>query len=98
MTHPSRQPGSVSEGLLSTEDWARLTVSSWTEVQSSGGTSWEQARRGCMAHRLQKRATPRDAPLAIGLTPLPVDSRESGPGRPPVRRRCDKAARILDSE
>ena len=40
MTHPSRQPGSVSKGLLPIEDWARLmTVSSWAEVQSSGGTT-----------------------------------------------------------
>jgi hypothetical protein len=55
------------------------------------------ARRGCMAHRLIKRATPRVAPLAIGLTSVLADSRESGLGRPPVRRPCDKAARIRDS-
>ena len=71
---------------------SRLTVSSWTEVRSSGRTSLERTRRGCMAHRLLKRAMPRDAPLAIGLTPLPADSRAVGP---PIRRRCDKAARIL---
>ncbi len=64
----------------------------------AGDAVSRQAQRGCRAHRSTRNATPRVAPPAIGLTPLPVDARLPGPGGPTQRRRIDKAARTRGSE
>lgn len=73
----------------------RLSVRAARCAGDHAGRATSRHHVTAWTHRPTRRATPRDAPLAIGLTPLPSDARLPGPGRPPVRRRPDKAARTL---